>query len=172
MPRPPLKQRLAVDPGAVFETIAAEESVSCRDVVEALPDEMRHFVDGGLFEAVMTDVARWGAVTFIVHTEDGIFEFSCAVPKGSVSRGNYNLSGRDGLHGHIRYNRCAAIAFVERPFMSRNSAVIVFFNVDGGIMFKIFVSRDRDGALIADQLAVFRALSETVTQPERATETT
>jgi heme iron utilization protein len=31
---------------------------------------------------------------------------------------------------------------LERPFMDRLSALIVFFNTDGGFMFKIFVGRD------------------------------
>jgi putative heme iron utilization protein len=50
------------------------------------------------------------------------------------------------------------IAFVERPFMGRPSAAILFFNVDGEIMFKIFVGRDEKRELRADQLERFRAL--------------
>ena len=38
-----------------------------------------------------------------------------------------------------------AIAFVERPFMGKSSAFIAFLNVDGGIMFKVFVGRDEAG---------------------------
>jgi putative heme iron utilization protein len=34
----------------------------------------------------------------------------------------------------------------------------VFFNVDGGIMFKVFVGRDDKRELKADQLVKFRAL--------------
>ena len=46
--------------------------------------------------------------------------------------------------------------------MGRLSASIVFFNVDGGIMFKVFVGRDEKRELLADQLAKFRALAEQV----------
>jgi putative heme iron utilization protein len=42
--------------------------------------------------------------------------------------------------------------------MGKLSALIVFFNVDGGIMFKIFVGRDEKRELKADQLAKFRSL--------------
>jgi putative heme iron utilization protein len=64
-----------------------------------------------------------------------------------------------GLHGHLRHERCAAIAFVERPFMGKSSAFIAFLNVDGGIMFKVFVGRDEARALRQDQLERFNSLA-------------
>jgi len=68
--------------------------------------------------------------------------------------------GRTGFHGHLRHERCAGLAFLERPFMGRLSASVVFFNVDGGIMFKVFVGRDESRELKGDQLAMFRALAD------------
>lgn len=161
-----LRQRMTDDSGAVFETVAEEMAATCREVVEALPEEMRRFADGAAFQTVMDDISKWGPVTFIVHTKDGIFEFSGSVPGGKVARGYYNLSGRVGLHGHLREDRCAAIAFVERAFMGRQSAVVVFFNLDGGIMFKVFVGRTTEGDLLPDQLAFFRALADANADPE------
>ena len=64
--------------------------------------------------------------------------------------------------------RCAAIAFVERPFMGKSSAFIAFVNVDGGIMFKVFVGRDEARALRADQLERFRALAEKIAPAKAA----
>jgi putative heme utilization carrier protein HutX len=162
-----LRDRMAADPGLVFEAVAKETGVTCRAVVEALPEKMRQFADGGFFEDVMKDLTRWGDVTFIVHTDDGIFEFSGPIPEGKIARGHYNLGGRTGLHGHLRHERCTGIAFVEGRFMGRNSAVIVFFNPEGGIMFKVFVGRDGKGELKQEQLLAFRALAEAVT-PEPA----
>ena len=43
--------------------------------------------------------------------------------------------------------------------MGRPSASILFFNIDGGIMFKVFVGRDENRELKADQLRKFRALA-------------
>lgn len=157
-----LRTRLAEDPGAVIETVAREEGVTARIVLEALPEPMRQFTGGEFFVKVMEDVARWGDVTMIVHTDDGIFEFSGPVPAGKESRGTYNLGGRTGLHGHLRPERCHGIAFVERPFMGRPSAFVAFLNPEGGIMFKIFVGRTAKGDLRSEQLAAFRALAETV----------
>ena len=100
----------------------------------------------------MQDIAQWGEVTLIVHTDDAIFEFTGAIPAGEVGRGYFNLMQPKGLHGHLRHERCGGIAFVERPFMGKSSAFVAFLNVDGGVMFKVFVGRDETRALRADQL--------------------
>ena len=157
-----LRAYMAENPGAVIEDVARERNVTPRAVIEALPEAMVRFGGGDGFAAAMQDVAAWGEVTMIVHTDDAIFEFTGAIPAGEVGRGYFNLMQPKGLHGHLRHERCAAIAFVERPFMGKSSAFIAFVNVDGGIMFKVFVGRDETRALRADQLERFRALAERI----------
>ncbi len=161
-PSAELRQKISENPGVVFEDAAREHNVAPRAIVEALPDAMRRLAPGDAFVAAMDDIADWGDVTVIVHTEDGIMEFGGPVPKGQVARGYFNLMGRTGFHGHLRHERCGGIAFVERPFMNRTSALLVFLNREGGIMFKIFVGRDGKGELKADQLDKFRALRERI----------
>ena len=129
-------------------------------MVEALPAEMRRFAPASAFTEVMKEIAAWGEVTLIVHTDDGIMEFTGPIPPGEVGRGYFNLMGRTGFHGHLRHDRCAGLAFLERTFMGKDSASVVFFNVDGGIMFKVFVGRDEKRALLSDQLARFHALAD------------
>jgi putative heme utilization carrier protein HutX len=165
---PDLRAKLAADPGVVIETFAEENGATPRQVIEALPDGMRRFAGAGAFVDVMGEVARWGDVTVIIHTDDGIMEFTGPVPPGEVARGYYNLSGRTGLHGHLRHERCAGIVFVERPFFGRLSAFIAFFNTDGGIMFKVFVGRDEKRELLADQVTAFRALADRLCEMQRA----
>ena len=157
---PDLARALADNPGAVVEEVAREHRVTPRAVVEALPTQMRRFAPGGVFVDAMQDIGRWGDVTVIVHTDDGIMEFTGPVPAGAISHGYYNVPGRTGFHGHLRHERCSGLAFVERPFMGRLSASALFFNVDGGIMFKVFVGRDDKRDLKQDQLAKFRALAD------------
>jgi hypothetical protein len=158
--KPDLASVLAADPGVVIETAAKEHGVTPHEVVEALPAAMRKFAPARAFVEVMKDIAAWGEVTLIVHTDDGIMEFTGPIPTGEVGRGYFNLMSRTGFHGHLRHDRCAGLAFLERPFMGRLSASVVFFNLDGGVMFKVFVGRDEKRELLADQLARFRALSE------------
>ncbi|HEX8029529.1 MAG TPA: heme utilization cystosolic carrier protein HutX [Vicinamibacterales bacterium] len=154
-----LKAYMDDNPGAVIEDVARERKVTPRAVLEALPESMVR-IGGSEFVAAMQDVAEWGEVTLIVHTDDAIFEFTGAIPKGEVGRGYFNLMQPKGLHGHLRHERCAAIAFVERPFMGKVSAFIAFINLDGGIMFKVFVGRDETRALRGDQLVRFHALAD------------
>jgi putative heme utilization carrier protein HutX len=154
-----LKAHMAENPGAVIEDVARQRKVSPRAVIEALPPEMVRLGAGGEFAAAMQDIAQWGEVTLIVHTDDAIFEFTGAIPAGEIGRGYFNLMQPKGLHGHLRHERCGGIAFVERPFMGKQSAFVAFLNVDGGIMFKVFVGRDESRALKADQLARFKALA-------------
>ena len=163
-----LKAHMAANPGAVIEDVARERKVTPLAVLEAMPDEMVRIGAGGEFGAVMNDVAQWGEVTLIVHTDDAIFEFTGAVPAGEVARGYFNLMQPKGLHGHLRHERCAAIAFVERPFMGKSSAFIAFINVDGGIMFKVFVGRDETRALRGDQLKRFQSLADSLASAKAA----
>ena len=46
--------------------------------------------------------------------------------------------------------------------MGKSSAFVAFLNVDGGVMFKVFVGRDETRALKADQLEKFHALAKTL----------
>ncbi|WOH85432.1 heme utilization cystosolic carrier protein HutX [Bradyrhizobium sp. BEA-2-5] len=154
-----LKAYMADNPGAVIEDVARERGVTPRAVLEALPESMVR-IGPGEFAAVMQDIAEWGEVTLIVHTDDAIFEFTGPIPAGEIGRGYFNLMQPKGLHGHLRHERCAAVAFVERPFMGKVSAFIAFINRDGGIMLKVFVGRDETRALRGDQLVRFRALAD------------
>jgi len=157
-----LHTALAADPGAIVESVAKEHGATLRQVVEALPAPMRRFAPARAFVDVMSAVAGWGEVMLIIHTDDGVMEFTGPIPAGQVAQGYYNLAGRTGFHGHLRHERCGGIAFVERPFFGRPSVSILFFNVDGGIMFKVFVGRDERRELLGDQLAAFRALADRV----------
>ena len=164
-----LRAKLAAEPGAIVETVAKETGATLREVVEALPEAMRRFAPASAFVPVMDDVAKWGNVTVIIHTDDGVMEIGGPIPPGKVAKEYFNLSGTIGFHGHLRYERCAGIAFVERPFFGRLSASILFLNVDGGIMFKIFVGRDEQLELIGHQLDAFRALADKLCVREAAT---
>jgi heme iron utilization protein len=158
---------LAAEPGAVFETVAKDHNATLRQTVEALPEAMRRFAPAAGFVEVMGEVATWGDVTLIIHSDDGVMEFTGPIPAGSVGHGYYNLAGRTGFHGHLKHERCAGIAFVERPFFGRPSASILFFNLDGGVMFKIFVGRDEKRELLANQLSAFRAMAGRLCEPQR-----
>jgi putative heme utilization carrier protein HutX len=158
-PMDELVRLMAAEPGGVIEDVAKRHDVTCRQVVEALPAEMRRFAPGTAFADAMMDISRWGDVTLIVNTDDGIMEFSGPIAEGKVGGSYYNIGGRTGFHGHLRHERCTSVGFVERPFMGRSSAFVAFFNGEGGIMFKVFVGRDDKRDLKTDQVVAFNALA-------------
>jgi len=149
--------------GGAIEGLAEESGVTAREIVANLPTQARCFVSAKKFMQVMDDIAGWGEVSVVLRTGDGVVEFISTLPKGDVAHGYFRLLGEGRIRAHLRYENCAAVAFVERPFMGRPSAAVLFFDREGKIMFKICVARDADGALHDDQLKSFRALAARLT---------
>jgi putative heme utilization carrier protein HutX len=155
-----LAARLAENPDGVIETLAREHGVSTLDATRMLPGRTARWAPAEAFGDVMADLAGWGEVMFIVHTPGIVLECKGAVPPGTFGRGYYNMHGDSPIGGHIRAERCAAIAFVRRPFMGRESCSIQFFDTDGEAMFKVFVRRGADRSLDPAQVERFEALAE------------
>lgn len=158
--RPPLAERLAQSADGILEQIAREYGVSTFDVVSALPAEHRSIVPGSRFEDILRALTEWGEVLFIVHTSDIVLECAGTIPPGSFARGYFNLHGESPIGGHIKAENCTHIAIVSRPFMGRPSRSVQFFNGVGEAMFKIFVRRDKERNLIAEQVERFDALRQ------------
>ncbi|AJZ87758.1 heme utilization cystosolic carrier protein HutX [Cedecea neteri] len=151
---------LKTQPDGTLESIAAQYNVTLLDVVTQLP--ALALVSGQQFDTVWDTVVEWGSVTTLVHTADVIIEFSGELPSGFHRHGYFNLRGKKGMTGHIKAANCTHIALVERKFMGMDTASILFFNQAGSAMLKIFIGRDDHRQLLADQLAAFRALAETI----------
>lgn len=158
--KPALRDKLAHNADGILEQIAKDYAVTTLDVVRALPGAYRVICGGDRFEEILQALTSWGPVLFIVHTPDIVLECTGAVPPGAVRRGYFNLHGDSPIGGHIKIENCKAIAFVSRPFMGRESRSIQFFNAAGEAMFKIFVKRDANRELLADQVSLFDALKE------------
>ncbi|MBZ6077117.1 heme utilization cystosolic carrier protein HutX [Microvirga puerhi] len=155
-----IRQDLAAKPDGVLETIADAHGAPLQAVLDCLPAEAAVRIPGGLFEEIWKDLTGWGEITFIVHTRDGVFECKGRVPPGAQGRGSFNLHGDSPISGHLRMERCRFIYFIDRLFFGKRSCSVQFVNEEGGVMFKIFVGRNEDRSLKADQLARFEALRE------------
>lgn len=156
--RPPLAERLATNADGILEQIARDYGVSTFEVVRNLPPEHRAIVPGEKFTDVMGALTTWGEVLLIVHTQDVVLECAGKIPPGTFGRGYYNLHGDSPIGGHLKAENCKHIVFVSRPFMGRASRSLQFFNAAGEAMFKVFVRRDAQRELIAEQVARFDAL--------------
>lgn len=163
-----LRKRFAADSDGILEAIADEEGIPLLDVVHCLPHECWSEVSGRHFTAAMEHLSKWGIVTLIVHTPDVIFEFTGVVPQGRLGLGFFNLHGKEGFGGHLRPERCASIVFLRRPFMGMETASVQFFNPQGSCMFKVFVGRDQQRQLCAEQLIQFEQLKKTLLNLEEA----
>lgn len=155
-----ITERLAKNPGILFETLAESNDASEAEMIECLPKELWSKTSGDLFQEILTRVTTWGKVMTIIHTADAIFEFSGNFPTGEEGHGFYNLDTSSGFQGHLRYKNCVAIYFVTRPFRGSETRSILFANNNGGIMFKIFLGRDENRNIFPEQIEQFLALSQ------------
>ncbi|KRE11287.1 hypothetical protein ASE63_20230 [Bosea sp. Root381] len=154
-----VRQALAQKPDGILEQVAAEHGVPLQAVIERVPGDGTSQIDGAHFVDVLTDIASWGDITFICHSKDAVVEFSGPVPNGKIGHGMYNLHGAGGgLSGHLRHENCKAIFFVRRPFMGVDTLSVQFFNAEGEAIFKIYVGRDAQRQLKAEQVERFARL--------------
>ncbi|MCL6708157.1 heme utilization cystosolic carrier protein HutX [Pseudomonas sp. R2.Fl] len=149
---------LAEKPDGVVEAIAATGGVTPLDVLAVLPEGAAVIVPAERFDAIWQRLGDWGDVLMIVHTEDIVLEVEGSLPAGSEAHGWFNIHGDSPIGGHIRKDRCVSIVFVDRGFHGRRSCSVWFMNSDGKAMFKVFVRRDAEKNLLADQLQRFEAL--------------
>jgi heme iron utilization protein len=149
---------LAEKPDGVVEALAAKAEVTPAEILELLPAGAAVIAPKDAFADIWTEMTSWGEVLFIVHTDDIVLEAEGSLPAGSEAHGWFNIHGDSPIGGHIRKDNCASITFVDRPFHGRRSCSVWFMNDKGSAMFKVFVRRDAQRELIAEQLAKFEAL--------------
>lgn len=148
----PVREALAKHPGVILESLARQHGVSYQAALTCLSGDMQTQLPGSCFGDAMADMTDWGDLVVIVHTEDLVMEVKGPLPPGRFGSGFYNLEAELGLSGHIRAERCGAVAFVRRPFMGKDSVSVQFLNQEGGCMFKVFVGRDAEGRLNPGQI--------------------
>lgn len=153
-----LKAALIAKPDGVIETIARDVGLSPRDVLEALGPEAARMLPAEAFDAIWDRLTGWEEVLLIVHTADVVLEVTGRLPAGTTGQGWFNIHGDGPIGGHLRKDNCTAVALVDRQFHGRRSCSVWFLNGRGEAMVKVFVPRDENRQLKADQLAAFEAL--------------
>jgi putative heme utilization carrier protein HutX len=157
-----IRAALAEKPNGILEFIAREQNVPLRAVLAELPAGEATVFPADSFDAVWTELTTWGDVLFLVHTKDVVAEITGSLPAGTHGHGYFNIHGDSPIGGHIKAENCAEIVLLDRtPPSGRRSCSVQFFNRDGEAMFKVFVGRDKERNLLADQLARFEALKKT-----------
>lgn len=149
---------LAEKPDGILEMVAGKCEASLWQVFQRLPEGQAVAIAGDRFEELWKDLTAWGQVLFIVHTDDIVLECEGALPPGTSSHGYFNIHGDSPIGGHVKASNCARIVFVDRPFHGRRSCSVQFLNAAGNAMFKVFVRRDKQRELLADQVSLFESL--------------
>ncbi|MEL6827972.1 MAG: heme utilization cystosolic carrier protein HutX [Pseudomonadota bacterium] len=147
----PLKERLKTFDG-FLERLSKEYNISTLELVRHLPEGSVKIIDGEKMLALLTDIGDWGAVLFITEGNSVITGMSIEMPQVFLRDGYYHFFGQGGFGGHIEETACHHIAFIERHFQNRNSRSIHFYDASGEPMFKIFVSRELNGDMKAEQV--------------------
>ena len=153
-----VREILAEKPGAMVEHVAREAGVPALAVLRELPAGDVRELPGERFEDVWKELASWGEILFLIHNQDLVLEVEGTLPVGSFGHGYYNIHGDSPIGGHLRAENCKTICLVDRAASARRACSVQFFNGAGETMFKVFVRRDENKELRADQLARFEAL--------------
>ncbi len=154
------KAALAEKPDGVVEAIAAKAEVTPAEILTLLPHGAAVSAPAEKFNDIWNELRSWGEVLMIVQTPDIVFEVPGHLPEGTEGHGWFNIHGDSPIGGHIKKDNCTTITFIDREFHGRRSLSVWFMNAGGSAMFKLFVRRDENKELLADQLSKFEALRD------------
>ncbi|KAE9533416.1 heme utilization cystosolic carrier protein HutX [Ursidibacter sp. B-7004-1] len=151
---------LAQDPNLITLEIADKLKTPEGNVLVALPEEFVRVFSAERAEEILQAVSNWGIFTTIIEKEGSIFEIKDRFPSGIIGRGYYNLNMKDNegaIHGHLKLDNIAQIAFVSLPFRGKESYNIAFIAHSGQTIFKIYLGRDEKRQLFPEQVELFKS---------------
>ena len=112
-------------------------------------------------QALLESLSDWGELMTIIQHGGSVFEFKGPFPKGRLGHGYFNLAaGKSGFQGHLALKLIHEIRFQESLRGGRESYAFVFCDADSEPVFKVFLGRDEEGSLFADQVNSFQQLKE------------
>ncbi|PJG85058.1 heme utilization cystosolic carrier protein HutX [Conservatibacter flavescens] len=150
---------LAQNPNAITLEIAAEFNRPEGEILLALPTEFVRVFPAERAEEILKEISGWGVFTTILEKEGSIFEIKDRFPSGVIGRGYYNLNMKHqegALHGHLKLDNIAQIAFISLPFRGKESYNIAFIAHNGHTIFKVYLGRDENHKLFPEQIEKFK----------------
>ena len=114
---------------------------------------------GELAFDLLKELSTWGKLRTIIIHAGCVFEFGGAFPPGEMGSGYYNLQApAGGFEGHINLEKIDHIAFQDAKHRGRQAYAFVFNAENDETIFKVFLGRDDNGELFADQVARFKTI--------------
>lgn len=121
--------------------------------------EIDTVLPGDAAQTLLKTIAEWGDMMTIIQHGGSVFEFKGPFPKGEVGHGFYNLiPAGAGFQGHLDLSKVHEIRFQDTPRGGRESYAFVFCNQQDDVIFKVFLGRDREGQLFANQVEAFKKI--------------
>ncbi|MEM1035884.1 MAG: heme utilization cystosolic carrier protein HutX [Pseudomonadota bacterium] len=150
---------LAEGRGGVLEWVARDHGLSTLEVAKLLPEDTRVIAEDVDAASLLDDLHTWGEVFLIIQHRGLVAEIVTEFPTYTIGRDHFNFKGETAFSGHLHVDAIKAVACLDRPFASRRSLSVVFFDEHGESIFKVFVRRDAERNLLTDQVEKFEALS-------------
>lgn len=117
-------------------------------------------IDAKNFDAIIEDISTWGKILMIKITPSFVIEIKDHMPTGTYGHGYYNFNSESSISGHLKVDDIDKIVFVSKEHRGMLSHSVVFNDVNGEHIFKVFVSRDENRKLLDDQVEKFMALKD------------
>ncbi len=155
-----ITELLNSNPNLITLELAAQLARPEGEILLNLPDQFVKTFPGTRAEEILRAISGWGKFTTIIEKAGSIFEVKDQFPSGIIGRGYYNLNMKDeegALHGHLKLDNIAHIAFVSMPFRGTESYNIAFITQEGETMFKVYLGRDENRQLFPHQVQHFNA---------------
>lgn len=136
--------------------LAKELNISEYEVLQNMPEERAKAVDASNFDEIIEDISKWGKILMIKVTPTFVIEVKDHMPTGTYGYGYYNFNSENtSIEGHLKVSEMEKIIFITKKTKTRTSYNVTFFDKDGEHMFKVFVTRDKDGEFIQEQVDAF-----------------
>lgn len=154
-----IEEVLSKNPEFTTIEIAKELDINEYIVLQNISEDLAKAVDVKNFDEIIQDISTWGKILMIKITPSFVIEINDYMPTGSYGHGYYNFDSKESsISGHLKVSDIDKIIFVSKRHRGMLSHSVVFYNLEGEHIFKIFVTRDETRELIASQVEKFMAL--------------
>ncbi|QKF68605.1 putative heme iron utilization protein, ChuX/HutX family [Arcobacter venerupis] len=141
--------------------IAQKLNVNEYEVLQNINDNIAKAVDGSKFDEIIEDISTWGKILMIKITPSFVIEIKDNMPTGTYGHGYYNFDSNDSsISGHLKVNDIEKIIFISKKHRGMISHSVVFYDIQGEHILKIFVNRDENKELNQEQVEKFMELKD------------
>ena len=154
-----IEDLLTNNPELTTLEIAKELKVSEYEVLQNINEDIAKAVNPEHFDEIIEDISTWGKILMIKITPSFVIEINDNMPIGTYGHGYYNFDSKESsISGHLKVSDIDKIIFLSKKHRGMISHSVVFYDVKGEHIFKVFVRRDENRELLVSQVEKFMAL--------------